>query len=74
MPGPDVDVNARAPFHDGADHHADRRQLVLGLHDAEVVLAGLGIARGSFSQKPLNASITDVDGVIGYQAATVAPA
>ena len=26
-----------------ADHHPDRRQLVLGLHDAVVVLAGLGI-------------------------------
>ena len=26
-----------------ADHHADRRQLVLGLQDAEVALAGLGI-------------------------------
>ena len=36
MPGPDVDVNARAPSHDGADHHADRGQLVLGLQDAKL--------------------------------------
>ena len=40
MPGPDVAVNARAPFHARADHHADRRELVLGLHDRVAVLAG----------------------------------
>ena len=57
-----------------ADHHADRRQLVFRLQDAVVVLAGLRVACGSCSQNSLNASITDVDGVIGYHAATVAPA
>ena len=31
-------------------------------------------SRRYFSQKPLKPSITEVDGVIGYQAATVAPA
>ena len=73
-PGPAVEVKARAPFQRRADHHADRGQLVLGLQDAVVVLAGLGIRAVTSSQNSLKASITEVAGVIGYQAATVAPA
>ena len=42
MPGPEVAVKARAPFHAGADHHADGGDLVLGLHDGVTLrLAGL---------------------------------
>jgi hypothetical protein len=56
----------------GADDHADRCQLVFGLDDAVALLAGdrvgtqlLGIALEGFG--------TDDEGVIGYQAQTVAP-
>ena len=56
-----------------ADHHADGRQFVLGLQDQKLFLPVSGSLR-YFSQNILNASITEVDGVIGYQAATVAPA
>ena len=74
MPGPAVGVNARAPAHDGADHHADGGQLVLGLQDGEAVLLRSPDRARYFWQKPLNASISDVAGVIGYHAPTVAPA
>ena len=43
MPGPEVAVKARAPFQDGADHDADRGELVLALHDGVFRLAGLGV-------------------------------
>ena len=74
MPGPAVGVNARAPAHDGANHHADGGQLVLGLDNREAVLLRLFGSRRYFWQKPLNASISEVAGVIGYHAPTVAPA
>ena len=45
MPGPDVAVKARAPFHDGADHHADGGEFVLGLDDRVFGLAVLGDAQ-----------------------------
>ncbi len=72
MPGPDVAVNERAPFHAAADHHADRRQLVLGLHDRVAVLAGLRVD-AQLAACLAKASATDDDGVIGYHAHTVAP-
>src|SRR5512138_921325 len=73
MPGPAVGVNARAPAQDApitiptaassssACRMANRFRLVSG-------------SRRYFRQKPLKASITDVAGVIGYHAPTVAPA
>ena len=73
MPGPDGGRERARAGPAGADHHADRGQFVLGLQDREAVLLGLGITR-YFWQKPRNASISDVAGVIGYQAPTVAPA
>ena len=57
----------------GADHHADRRDLVLRLHDREVLLARRADRRGSGRRVRSNASATEVEGVIGYQAQTVAP-
>ena len=44
MPGPEVAVKARAPFQRGADHHADRGQLVLGLDDRVALLLAVGVA------------------------------
>ena len=63
----------------GADHHADRGELVLGLQDEVVVRSLASVApstrsRRYRSQSSVKLSITEVDGVIGYQAATVAPA
>ena len=57
-----------------ADHHADGGQFVLGLQDAGSCSCRSRDPCGTCSQKLLNASITEVDGVMGYQAATVAPA
>ena len=47
MPGPEVAVKARAPFHAGADHHADRGEFVLGLHDGVFGFLGLRIERAA---------------------------
>ena len=47
MPGPEVAVKARAPFQAGADHDADRGQLVLGLDDGVFRLLGLRIVRAA---------------------------
>ena len=57
----------------GADHHADGGELVFGLDEGEVLRAGLRID-AQLSAEALNASISEVEGVIGYQAPTVAPA
>ena len=57
----------------GADHHADRGELVLGLDDGVAVLLGCridAVARGNGAVK---ASASEEEGVIGYQAHTVAP-
>ena len=48
MPGPAVDVNARAPAQRRADDHADGGNLVLGLQDREAV-ALASPARGGTS-------------------------
>ena len=73
MPGPEVAVKARAPFHDRADDHADGGELVFGLDNAKFLRPVSGSTRMR-SQKLLKASISEVEGVIGYQAPTVAPA
>ncbi len=43
MPGPEVAGKGARAVPGGADHHADRRQFVLGLHDGVFGLAGLRI-------------------------------
>ncbi len=58
----------------GADHHADRRELVLGLEDRVAVLARSRVHAVLLRRSRVKASISDVDGVIGYHAPTVAPA
>src|SRR5258705_5991589 len=73
MPGPAVEVNARAPAHvaprtmpaDASSSSAWMMQYFFSLV--------VGSIRNR-SQNSLNASINDDDGVIGYQAATDAPA
>jgi hypothetical protein len=72
MPGPEVAVKARAPFQ-LRRAPCRSRELVLGLDEGEVAAPVSGSTR-SLSAKLLNASISEVDGVIGYQPATVAPA
>ena len=57
-----------------ADDHADGRELVLRLEDARERFFLVSGSRRNRLQKPRKPSINDVDGVIGYQAATVAPA
>jgi hypothetical protein len=57
----------------GADDDADRGQFVLGLHDG-VALCGRSAGRCAFcGNTGMKASASEVDGVIGYQAQTVAP-
>src|SRR5687767_3342823 len=73
MPGPLVGVNERAPFHEApitvpmADNSSSACTMTK-------LRSPLSLSMRHFWQKPLNASINDVDGVIGYQAPTVAPA
>ena len=55
-----------------ADHHADRGQLVLGLDDGDRFCLVSGSTRSRL-QWLAKASASEVDGVIGYQAHTVAP-
>jgi hypothetical protein len=74
MPGPLVGVNARAPFHEAPITMPMAAELVLGLHDARSCACRSRDRCASLPQKFLNASISDVEGVIGYQAPTVAPA
>ena len=47
MPGPEVAVKARAPFHAGADHHADGGEFVLGLDDGVFRLLGVRVERAA---------------------------
>ena len=53
-----------------ADHHADRGQFVFGLDDRVALLAGVRVDAQLRAQYFWNASTTDEDGVIGYQAQT----
>ena len=73
MPGPLVGVKARAPF-----HIAPMTAPIAASSSSHWTITKLrspvcGSTR-HFWQKLLNASMTDVDGVIGYHAPTVAPA
>src|SRR5438876_11295268 len=73
MPGPDVDVNARAP----AQVAPSTIPIEASSSSACSTIAALRPVSGSrryLAQYLVNASIRDVEGVIGYQAATVAPA
>src|SRR6266567_7836879 len=73
MPGPEVDVNARAPFQDAPI----TMPIAPSSSSACRIQKLLSPVSGSlryFSQNSLKASITEVDGVMGYHAATVAPA
>src|SRR3954469_13764256 len=73
MPGPDVDVNDRAPA-----HPAPNTIPAAASSSSAWISAYLGcLVSGSMrkrSQYSLKLSINDVEGVIGYHAATVAPA
>jgi hypothetical protein len=66
-------VNARAPFQFAPNTMPIAASSSSAWMKAKFFLPVSGSTR-SLSAKPLNASITEVDGVIGYQAATVAPA
>ena len=56
-----------------AQHHADRREFILGLHDGE---SGLAIRADAIFLHVIDErfSTSDDDGVIGYQVTTVTPA
>ena len=73
MPGPGGRGERARAVPAGADDHADRGDLVLGLHDRVACSGRSPCRRGSFAQYFWNASASDDDGVIGYQAQTVAP-
>ena len=73
MPGPEVAVKARAPFHMAPI----TMPMAASSSSAWMMAKFLRPVSGSTrmrSQNLLNASISEVDGVIGYHAATVAPA
>src|SRR4029077_4366835 len=72
MPGPDVAVNARAPF-----HAAPITMPIEASSSSACTIAYLclpvAFATRNLRQFFWNASASDEDGVIGYQAQTVAP-
>ncbi len=72
MPGPDVDVNARAPAHD-----APITIPIAAISSSAWMTAAVSFpVAGSFLWSPMKsmkASQREEDGVIGYQEATVAP-
>src|SRR5690348_16406508 len=72
-PGPDVAVKARAPFQLAPSTMPMAASSSSAWMNAKFFLPVAGSVR-SLSANPLYASMTEVDGVIGYQAATVAPA
>src|SRR3954468_15162991 len=72
-PGPDVAVNERAPFQLAPSTMPMAASSSSAWMNAKFFLPVSGSTR-SLSAKLLKASINDVDGVIGYHAATVAPA
>src|SRR6516165_2213027 len=73
MPGPDVEVKARAP-----DQLAPSTMPIADSSSSACRMQKLFLpVSGSLrwtAQNPRKASMSDVDGVMGYQAATVAPA
>src|SRR5688572_3462824 len=72
-PGPDVAVNERAPFQEAPSTMPMAASSSSAWMNAKFFFPVTGSTR-SLSEKFLNASMSDVDGVIGYQAPTVAPA
>src|SRR3984957_10748769 len=72
MPGPDVAVKARAPFHDAPITMPIEASSSSPWTMAYFAFPVLGSCR-SFLQWLAKASASDDDGVIGYQAQTVAP-
>jgi len=73
MPGPAVGVNARAPAHEAPTTMPSAASSSSACRIANFFFLVSG-SRRNFMQNALNASITDVAGVIGYHAPTVAPA
>src|SRR5215470_17626088 len=73
MPGPAVDVNERAPAQPAPITMPAAANSSSAWISAYFRSPVVGSTRNR-SQYSLNASINDVDGVIGYQAPTVAPA
>jgi len=72
MPGPEVAVNARAPFHPAPitmPIEASSSSAWMIAYFACLV----SVSTRSFAQCRVNASASEDDGVIGYQAQTVAP-
>src|SRR5438046_8859159 len=72
MPGPEVAVKARAPFHDAPMTIPIEASSSSPCTMAYFALPVSGSCR-SFLQWLANASASDEDGVIGYHAQTVAP-
>src|ERR1700730_12820352 len=73
IPGPEVEVNARAPVQEAPI----TMPMAASSSSACRIKKFFSPVSGSlryFSQNSVKASMTDVEGVIGYQAATVAPA
>src|SRR5688572_9374219 len=73
MPGPEVAVKARAPFQDAPSTMPMAASSSSAWMKANDFLPVAGSTRQR-SANALYASITDVEGVIGYHAATVVPA
>ena len=73
IPGPAVGVKARAPAHEAPITMPMAASSSSACRIAKRLRPVSG-SRRYFWQKPLKASITDVAGVIGYHAPTVAPA
>ena len=73
MPGPEVAVKARAPFHIAPITMPIAASSSSAWMKAKF-LRPLSRSTRMRSANILNASINEVDGVIGYHAATVAPA
>ena len=73
MPGPEVAVKARAPFHMAPITMPIAASSSSAWMKAKF-LRPVCLSTRMRSQNILKASISEVDGVIGYQAATVAPA
>src|SRR5450759_1241020 len=72
MPGPDVDVNDRAPAHPAPSTMPIEASSSSAWMTATFFFFVVGSTRRS-SQKSMKASQREDDGVMGYQAHTVAP-
>src|ERR1700680_3473831 len=73
MPGPAVEVKARAPLHEAPITIPMAASSSSACRMMQLFLPVSG-SRRYLSQNSLKASITEVEGVMGYQADTVAPA